>query len=239
MIFFLSDAINTDGLTNFAPLHKLPIRHFFRPWGYLEFFRKIINPPVTLALVAKIMKTDLLKHLSRPCIPATLAIAALTAAYAPVECRADEYRGEKTLGVLSGYNNHNKSALIGIAFSYRFNKWFRIAPDVEYALRKNREDALMTNINTQYLFRVTRGVWVYPQAGLNFTSWNYHPKAGELIGEDGTVKTIERKSNIGLNLGAGADVNLSSSLRLSVSPSYVINKHSNFFNLTASIAYRF
>lgn len=185
------------------------------------------------------MKTCLLKPLSLPLFTAGMAITALTAAFAPVECRADEFRGEKTLGVLSGYNNHNKSALVGITFSYRFNKWFRISPDVEYALRKNREDALMININTQYLFRVTRGVWVYPQAGLNFTSWNYHPRAGELIGEDGTVKTIERKSNIGLNLGAGADVNLSPSLRLSVAPSYVINKHSNFFNLTASIAYRF
>lgn len=170
-------------------------------------------------------------------LPAVVAtIMALTSAPG---MNAEGYKGQKSLGVSTGYNNYNKSAIIGLAFTYRFGKLFRIAPDVQYALRHNRKDALMINLNTQYLFPLSGKFTLYPIAGLNFTSWNYHPRLGEIVDDNGVVKTIERESNFGLNLGAGADLDISESLRLSITPGYVINEHKSYFNISATIAYRF
>lgn len=77
-------------------------------------------------------------------LSAAIAFTALTAA-------ADEYSGEKTLGLQTGYITYNQSAVAGIEFTYRFNRNFRLAPSVNYVFRHKSVDALMINLNAQVL----------------------------------------------------------------------------------------
>lgn len=78
-------------------------------------------------------------------LSAAIAFTALTAA-------ADEYSGEKTLGLQTGYITYNQSAVAGIEFTYRFNRNFRLAPSVNYVFRHKSVDALMINLNAQVPF---------------------------------------------------------------------------------------
>ena len=96
-------------------------------------------------------------------LSAANAFTALTAA-------ADEYSGEKTLGLQTGYITYNQSAVAGIEFTYRFNRNFRLAPSVNYVFRHKSVDALMINLNAQVPFPFA-GKWeVFPLAGINYSS---------------------------------------------------------------------
>ena len=152
------------------------------------------------------------------------------------EATKHSYRGEKTLGLNAGYCGSNGSALAGLEFSYRFNRWFRLAPEADYVFRRHGRDALLLNVNTQFplLFSNDRMAF-YPLAGVNFSSWNYHfDKTGEAYDD-----ASNRISRFGLNLGAGYELDLTSSLRMGVKAEYIIVKDFNSFNASFKIAYRF
>ena len=102
--------------------------------------------------------------------------------------------------------------------------------------RRHGRDALLLNVNTQFplLFSNDRMAF-YPQAGVNFSSWNYHfDKTGEAYDD-----ASNRISRFGLNLGAGYELDLTSSLRIGVKAEYIIVKDFNSFNASFKIAYRF
>lgn len=151
-------------------------------------------------------------------------------------CHADGYRGEKTLGVGVGYNTYNREPLAGAKFSYRFNKLLRISPEVDYVFRRDGRDALMLNLNMEFMFPLATGrCALYPLAGFNYSSWNYHPAATGSVTDD--VST--RISRAGLNAGGGFDINLSGSLRLSATATYTFIKEFHGANIVAGIHYRF
>ncbi len=160
-----------------------------------------------------------------------ISLGAFTAA-----AEGHSFKGEKTLGLNVGYCGSNRSALAGIEFSYRFNRWFRIAPEADYVFRRHGRDALMLNLNTQYplLFSADRMAF-YPQIGVNYSSWNYHYDKNDPAYDEAT----SRISRFGLNLGAGYEVDMTPSLRLAVLADYVLVKDFNSFNATVRIAYRF
>ena len=135
---------------------------------------------------------------------------------------ADDFSGEKTLGVRTGYNTRNREPLAGIEFTYRFNRLLRLAPSAEYVFRRDGRDALMLNLNAQFVFPLAGGRCnLFPLAGINYSSWNYHPSAA------------------GNNAGAGVDTNLTGSLRLSLSGQYTFIKSFGGVNICAGIHYRF
>ena len=70
---------------------------------------------------------------------------------------ADDFSGEKTLGVRTGYNTRNREPLAGIEFTYRFNRLLRLAPSAEYVFRRDGRDALMLNLNAQFVFPLAGG----------------------------------------------------------------------------------
>lgn len=145
------------------------------------------------------------------------------------------YAGEKTLGIQAGYVSYNESALAGIEFSYRFSRNFRLAPSANYAFRHNGTDALMVNLNAQIPVPLSHGWELFPYAGINYSSWNFHTQSA--AGSDFDVTT--RDTRFGLNLGGGIGVSVTPTLRLAVTADYVFIRHFGGCNILARIAYRF
>ncbi len=169
---------------------------------------------------------------------------AATALGGTLTAHADQYSGEKTLGIRAGYNTFNKRPLAGAQFSYRFNRLLRLSPSVDYVFRNDGLDALMIDLNMEFVFPLAQGRCdIYPLAGFNFSSWNYHntdtaaPHTSE--GLTPTDDVSSRVSRLGLNAGAGFGVNISGSLRLSVSATYTFIKEFHGANIEAGIHYRF
>lgn len=157
---------------------------------------------------------------------------------------ADQYRGEKTLGINVGYNTYNSRPLAGAQFSFRFNRLLRLSPAAEYVFRNDGRDALLVDLNMEFVFPFAKGRCdVYPLAGINFSSWNYHNLYATVVDSKGnevqTNDVSSRVSRFGLNLGAGFGVNISGSLRLSVSGTYTFIKEFHGANISAGIHYRF
>ena len=158
------------------------------------------------------------------------------AATAAARQDAHNFHGEKTLGMIAGYCGSNTSALAGLEFSYRFNRWLRLAPQAEYVVRHKDRDALLLNVNVQFPFLMSLDrMAVYPQVGLNYSSWNYHFDGGSQEYD----AAINRISRFGLNVGAGYELDLTPSLRMGVIAEYLIVKKFNSFNAAVKIAYRF
>lgn len=171
-------------------------------------------------------------------IVAFLMLTALCAA--PQAAKADIFTGEKTLGLKAGYNTWNERAVAGVQFSYRFNRLLRLSPDIMYVFRNSGVDALMIDLNMQFVFPVAGGsVNLFPLAGVNYSSWNFHPTSEQkaLTGDYNDVST--RVNRLGLNVGAGLDVNITGSLKLSVGGVYTIIERFHGANITAGIHYRF
>lgn len=148
----------------------------------------------------------------------------------------NNYKSEKTVGLTAGYHSCNRSAIAGVEFTYRFSKHFRIAPEVLYVFRNNNKDALCLNINADVPFPLSERWEVYPFAGITYSSWTRH-RANRQLSDDPDVG--DRTSRLGINAGAGANLNIASSLRLGVSACYTAVREYNGVEILASIAYRF
>ncbi|MDE7473323.1 MAG: porin family protein [Muribaculaceae bacterium] len=164
---------------------------------------------------------------------------ALSIATAPTAAAIGN-RGEKTVGVSAGYNTFNESAVGGVFLQYRVNRLIRLAPDVSYVFKHNNTDGVALNLNVQMPLPImpTGRVNLYPLAGLNYTSWSYHPegtKPAIIEGDD----VSERVSKFGLNVGAGLDIYATGTLKLFVEGKYVGVRHYSSGVITVGIGYSF
>lgn len=170
---------------------------------------------------------------SRLRIAAILAICAATAPLHPAS--ADEFTGQKSLGLQAGYTTYNRSAVAGIEFTYRFNRRFRLAPNVSYVFRHDHTDALLINLNAQVPISIGQKWEIFPLAGINYSSWNYH--FGDIPGGHDDVGT--RVSRFGINLGAGIGLAVTHTLGIGLTADYILIKEFHGCNILAKIAYRF
>lgn len=144
-------------------------------------------------------------------------------------------RGEKTLGVKTGYISHNKSAVAGLTFQYALSSRIRIAPEIGCAFRHHNEDALLIDLNVHMPFGVGgEQVALYPLAGVTFNSWATHRVS---VPDEADVTT--HTNRFGANLGAGFDLRCSSTLRLNIEAKYTFVKSYSGVLLTAGISYVF
>lgn len=178
--------------------------------------------------IASYFSTSLLMRL-KAAITAAIAFTALNAA-------ADGFSGEKTLGLQAGYTTYNRTAVAGMEFTYRFSRNFRIAPSANYVFRHQNTDALQINLNAHVPFPFASRWEVFPLAGLNYSSWNYH-NGTSAPNDDADVSN--RVSRFGLNIGAGIGFAATPTLRLSLTADYIAIKHFSGTNILAKIAYRF
>lgn len=162
------------------------------------------------------------------------AVAAVALFATSASASAEGYAGTKTLGLLAGYNTYNNSAIAGVEFTYRFSKNFRLAPNIFYAFRHDRRDALAVNLNAHFPIPCSSSVTFYPLAGVNYSSWNFR-NWNPVDNND----TTSRDSRFGLNAGAGVGFTLHGNLRLGAEAAYTFIKHYNGAAFAAKIAYSF
>ena len=151
-------------------------------------------------------------------------------------------RGEKTFGIRTGYVSRNKSADLGLYFQYTFSKYFRLQPAVDLVFRHEDRDAFTVDINGQVPIDFSSDKFsLYPYAGINYSSWNRHHV---LISEEPapdvfTSEESSRSNYFGVNLGAGFDLRLSSTLKLSLEAGYTFVKSNSGVRILAGIGYVF
>jgi len=153
-----------------------------------------------------------------------LLLAAASIFGAP-SMRADDKRGDMTLGIGGGYASANHSGYADIYFRYTFARHVRIAPEVAYVFRNDNLSAFKVDVDMQFPFAIAKGVQVYPLAGMAFNNWN--------------VAHGDTHSRFGLNVGGGFDLKFTPQLRVTIQAKYSIMEHTDGVYVGAGIGYNF
>jgi len=144
-------------------------------------------------------------------------------------------RGEKTVGLRTGYNTHNESALAGITFSYQFSNHVRIAPNADYMFRKNGTDAFSLNCNMHFPWQIGKlPINLYPLAGCNYTQWSM--RHTDIATTDDSSTRINR---FGINVGGGVEWYTTSTFKLSAECKFGWMKDFNTGVVSIGVAYVF
>ena len=152
----------------------------------------------------------------------TTTICAIGLACAPT---ANAATGEKALGFAGGFASYNDGGYGKIYFQYEIAPHVRLAPEMGYIFRNEDCSGFEFSFDVQFPFRLARGFSIYPLAGLTLNNWSYE--------DDGHA------TRGGIDFGAGFDIYLTSSLKLSLQGKYsAMNDTSGaFFDM--GIAYVF
>lgn len=164
-----------------------------------------------------------------------LAIVVLFSLALPLQSEA-----ENAFGIRAGYCTRNSAPVAGLWFKHSFAPHLRLSPNIDYYFRHRHTDALAINCNAEFPFKlcVTGRAAIYPFAGLNYTSWNYHEsevRRDADLADDVTT----RLNRFGLNAGIGIEVNVTSTLRLAFEAKTTLIKSYSSGGFTASIGYCF
>lgn len=136
----------------------------------------------------------------------------------------ESYKGEHTVGILAGYNTRTESIIAGAYFQYRFSKYFRIAPDFQYAFSNNGLSAYKINGNIHIPIALGDKTNIFPLTGVSYQSL----KAGAASDD-----------YLGLNLGAGVEFMLTKSLKLLFQGKYTFLKENSNSGTSVAIGYLF
>lgn len=151
-------------------------------------------------------------------------------------------KGEKVFGVHTGYVSRNRSADVGLFFQYSFSQMFRLQPSADIIFRHNDRDAYIIDLNAQVPINIGEEdvCSLYPYAGLNFSSWNRHNYLhnGDLV-NPGFDEVSSRNNYFGVNVGAGFDLKVSSTLKVSIEAGYTFVKRNSGVRVLAGIGYIF
>ncbi len=120
--------------------------------------------------------------------------------------------GGLAYGTSDGFSNFG----IGAKFQYNFSDKLRVEPSFTYFLKKDYITMWDLSANLHYLFPVSDQFSVYPLAGLAFVGI----KATVDMGEYGSASASE--SELGFNLGGGAQYWISETLALNLDIKYQI-----------------
>lgn len=151
------------------------------------------------------------RHISLPLIS---FITGLFCILSPIEAQAGSK--EKTLGLAGGYASYNNSGFTNIYFHYSFSRHVRIAPEIGYVFRHDDKTAIEYSVDVHFPFRLTRGLNIYPLAGLTANTWSSAGKA--------------KRTRGGFDFGAGFDLYMTSSLKFTIQGKYsLINDFNGVF----------
>ena len=154
-------------------------------------------------------------------------------------------KGEKVFGVRTGYVSRNNSMDVGLYFQYTFSDYFRLQPSADIVFRHNDRNAFFADLNAQVPIAISEDTFtLYPLAGLNFSSWNHHFSSDTATAEEELLDEMvpewsARTNRFGANVGAGFDLKLSSTLKLSISATYTFVKSNSGVRVMAGIGYVF
>lgn len=175
-----------------------------------------------------------MKKIAKRALALLLLLIIILGATEPVHGQV--HRGQRTFGPHVGYVSRNASADAGLSFTYAFSSHVRIAPDAFVIFRHHNLDGIGADINMQFPLGSSSRCAFYPLAGVNFTSWGRHSWSDA---EEGGKDVSSHTNLLGLNAGAGFEVNCTSALRLSVEARYTLVRHLPSAFASVGIAYVF
>lgn len=158
--------------------------------------------------------------------------------FGPVAAENSGGKGEKSVGLRAGFTSRNTTASAGLYFSYRFSKYFRMAPKMDYAFQNNNTDAFSFNFDAEFPIALsnTGRVNIYPIVGLNYSTFSTHY---QIMHDDISDDSSERTNDFGLNFGAGIEYFATPTLRLAFESKCLLIEHNTGAWLTLSLGYRF
>lgn len=133
-------------------------------------------------------------------------------------------KGDKSLGVLTGYNTRVSSAPVGLYFQYSFSSLIRVAPDLQFVIKNDGKSFYTFNANVHFVFKLDTKLNAYPLLGVTYQNWR-----------------IDEHSygRLGLNAGAGLEFQVMPTLKLLVEGRYTPVKNYSSGNFLIGIGYNF
>lgn len=141
---------------------------------------------------------------------------------------ANAQKGEKNLGVFSGYNTRTESAVAGIFFQYRFSSHFRLAPNLQFLIKNRDLSSFQINGNAHFPLKLDTKFNFYPLIGITYQSWRH--TAGE--------ESITKKY-FGGNFGGGFEYFATPTLKILIEGKYSLLKRYSNGNFIVGLGYQF
>ena len=146
---------------------------------------------------------------------------------------ASAQAGDKALGAQLLFGSKTNNIGLGVKGQYYFTDQLRGEASVDYFFKNKGVSMWDINANVHYLFDVADKFKVYPLAGLGYTNWSYKyefPGLPVVEGSDG---------RLAVNLGGGAEYELTKDLSVNAELKYQIISHYNQLVLGVGVAYKF
>lgn len=146
--------------------------------------------------------------ITRRCVIILSLIIASVATAIPARAQT----GLTTIGLQGGYISRNESGYAGVYLRHQFSRIFALKPQVDFAIRNRDKDAYMMVLDAHLLVPLHTDRWnVYGIVGAGFSSWN-----DPTTYADGKVVDRDRHGALCADLGAGAALNVTPTLRLAL-----------------------
>lgn len=146
---------------------------------------------------------------------------------------ASAQAGDKALGAQLVFGSETNNIGLGVKGQYYFTDQIRGEASVDYFFKNKGVSMWDINANVHYLFDVADKFKVYPLAGLGYTNWSYKyefPGLPVVEGSDG---------RLAVNLGGGAEYELTKDLSVNAELKYQIISNYNQLVLGVGVAYKF
>ena len=146
---------------------------------------------------------------------------------------ASAQAGDKALGAQLVFGSETNNIGLGVKGQYYFTDQLRGEASVDYFFKNKGVSMWDINANVHYLFDVANKVKVYPLVGLGYTNWSYKyefPGLPVVEGSDG---------RLAVNLGGGAEYELTKDLSVNAELKYQIINNYNQLVLGVGVAYKF
>ena len=146
---------------------------------------------------------------------------------------ASAQAGDKAVGAQLVFGSETNSIGLGVKGQYYFTDKLRGEASVDYFFKNKGVSMWDINANVHYLFNVANKVKVYPLAGLGYTNWSYKYEFEGLPVVEGT------DGRLAVNLGGGAEYELTKNLSVNAELKYQIISNYNQLVLGVGVAYKF
>ena len=146
---------------------------------------------------------------------------------------ASAQAGDKALGAQLLFGSKTNNIGLGVKGQYYFTDQIRGEASFDYFLKNQGISMWDINANVHYLFDVADKFKVYPVAGLGYTNWSYKyefPGLPVVEGSDG---------RLAVNLGGGAEYELTKDLSVNAELKYQIISNYNQLVLGVGVACKF
>ena len=146
---------------------------------------------------------------------------------------ASAQAGDKAVGAQLVFGSETNSIGLGVKGQYYFTDQLRGEASVDYFFKNKGVSMWDINANVHYLFDVADKFKVYPLAGLGYTNWSYKLEYDNVTLAKGT------DGRLAVNLGGGAEYELTKDLSVNAELKYQIISHYNQLVLGVGVAYKF